>query len=101
MTPSHSYTFSILSLMTYAHLHHPLIVSIMMMIIFLIAIHIFWSMFAGTNYSRGYINLMLVIQMTELFRPYIEAVIYVDILFATTQVGIRTLTPTYGHIVAT
>ena len=31
----------------------------------------------------------------------LEAVIYVDIIIATTQVGIRTLTPTYVHIVAT
>ena len=31
----------------------------------------------------------------------LEAVIYVDIKIATTQVGIRTLTPTYVHIVAT
>ena len=31
----------------------------------------------------------------------LAAVIYVDIKIATTQVGIRTLTPTYVHIVAT
>ena len=50
------------------------------------------------------IRLMLtdaVIYVTEFFRPYNEAVIYVDIIFATPQVGIRTLTPVYVHIVAT
>ena len=44
--------------------------------------------------SRGNIKVGLVIHV-------LEAVIYVDIKIATTQVGIRTLTPTYVHIVAT
>ena len=34
-------------------------------------------------------------------RRHYEAVIYVDITTATTQVDIRTLTPTYVHIVST
>ena len=37
----------------------------------------------------------LMIHVTDLFHPYNEAVIYVDITTATTQVDIRTLTPTY------
>ena len=60
----------------------------------------FWSMCAGTN-SRGYMEVGLVIHLTNLFRPYNEEVIYVDIKIAKTQVDIRTLTPTYVHIVAT
>ena len=57
-------------------------------------------MCAGTN-SRGYMEVGLVIHLTNLFRPYNEEVIYVDIKIAKTQVDIRTLTPTYAHIVAT
>ena len=57
-------------------------------------------MCAVTN-SRGHMEVGLVIHLTNLFRPYNEEVIYVDIKIAKTQVDIRTLTPTYVYIVAT
>ena len=66
----------------------------------MIMIFNFWSMFAGAN-SRGSMKVRLVIHVTESFRPNNEAVIYVDINPARLQVDIRTLTPTYVHIVAT
>ena len=66
----------------------------------MIMIFNFWSMFAGAN-SRGSMKVRLVIHVTELFMPNNEAVIYVDIISTRPQVGIRTLTLTYVHIVAT
>ena len=39
--------------------------------------------------------------MTDLFHPNNEGMINVDIIFVTLQVDIRTLTPTFVHIVAT
>ena len=66
----------------------------------MIMIFNFWSMFAGAN-SRGSMKVRLVIHVTELFTPNNEAVIYVDIISTRPQVGIRTLTLTYVHIVAT
>ena len=67
-------------------------------------------MFAGAN-NKGFtkVRVRLVIndrvQTIECIRPeqphHYEAVIYVDITTATMQVDIRTLTPTYVHIVAT
>ena len=66
----------------------------------MIMIFNFWSMFAGAN-SRGSMKVRLVLFVTELFRPYNEAVIFVNIITTRPQVGIRTLTLTYVHIVAT
>ena len=51
--------------------------------------------------SKKLARLIDAIAVSNQWVDHYEAVIYVDITTAATQVDIRTLTPTYAHIVAT